>query len=385
MLSKDDLMSRVWPDKIVEENSLEAQIALLRRALGPDRELVRTIAGRGYEFTGAIRTGPIGEERAVATTPAATASLTSLCQSVSALFGRDAELREITERVTAHRLVTLVGPGGVAPAHASHVIRFQFDQLVMARMTLAQILWLQGFPDQAMRAADLNVEYAQSIGHALSLCNALGQAAYPIALLNGDLAAAQRYLQLLRETTERHGLNNWFGFNKAFEGMLIIRGGDLAKGLQALHIAFEQFPRMLGAALHRIFGRRGTGASVGGRRRYRGGHCDDRPSAAALGTSRAALVHLRAAPRQRRVTADAGCVRCADRSAGSLPASLEWARKQGALALELRCATSLSRLWHAQGATSQACELLAPVYERFTEGFATADLLAAKALLDDLR
>src|SRR5437763_11587925 len=56
VVSKDTLMNRVWPDRIVEENSLEAQISALRRAFGADRDLIRTVAGRGYQFTGAIRT-----------------------------------------------------------------------------------------------------------------------------------------------------------------------------------------------------------------------------------------------------------------------------------------------------------------------------------------
>ena len=65
--------------------------------------------------------------------------------------------------------------------------------------------------------------------------------------------------------------------------------------------------------------------------------------------------------------------------------SLEMARRQGALAWELRTSTSLARLWHRQHKTPQARKLLAPVYRRFTEGFDTADLVTAKALLQSLR
>src|SRR6267154_3683336 len=56
VVSKDALMHGVWPDRIVEENNLQAQISALRRAFGADRDLIRTIAGRGYQFTGDIRT-----------------------------------------------------------------------------------------------------------------------------------------------------------------------------------------------------------------------------------------------------------------------------------------------------------------------------------------
>ena len=65
--------------------------------------------------------------------------------------------------------------------------------------------------------------------------------------------------------------------------------------------------------------------------------------------------------------------------------ALEWGRRQDALSWELRSATSLARLHHRQGGTPQARKVLAPVYRRFTEGFQTADLLAAKVLLDALR
>src|ERR1700724_4218719 len=55
VVSKDTLMARVWSDRIVEENSLQAQISALRRAFAADRDLIRTIAGRGYQFNGGVR------------------------------------------------------------------------------------------------------------------------------------------------------------------------------------------------------------------------------------------------------------------------------------------------------------------------------------------
>ena len=65
--------------------------------------------------------------------------------------------------------------------------------------------------------------------------------------------------------------------------------------------------------------------------------------------------------------------------------ALTVARRQQAKSLELRAAMSLSRLWQQQGKREEARELLAPVYSWFTEGFDTADLQEAKALLDELR
>ena len=65
--------------------------------------------------------------------------------------------------------------------------------------------------------------------------------------------------------------------------------------------------------------------------------------------------------------------------------ALDWARRQGALSWELRAATSLARLWRDQGRRAEGMALLRPVYDRFTEGFDTADLKTARALLDALQ
>jgi predicted ATPase len=64
--------------------------------------------------------------------------------------------------------------------------------------------------------------------------------------------------------------------------------------------------------------------------------------------------------------------------------ALRVARRQQAKSYELRAATSIARLWGEQGRRTEANDLLAPVYGWFTEGFATADLKKAKALLDQL-
>jgi predicted ATPase len=65
-------------------------------------------------------------------------------------------------------------------------------------------------------------------------------------------------------------------------------------------------------------------------------------------------------------------------------ASLDWARRQQAKMWELRTSTSLARLWQSQGKQQEAYGLLAPVYNWFTEGFDTKNLLEAKALLGEL-
>ena len=103
VIDKDALMRQVWPDRIVEENNLQVQISALRKAFGADRELIRTVAGRGYQFAGQVR--------GAAESPAVQQS--NLPEPISDLIGRDTALREVEELVTGHRLVTLTGAGGI--------------------------------------------------------------------------------------------------------------------------------------------------------------------------------------------------------------------------------------------------------------------------------
>ncbi|PYM12681.1 MAG: hypothetical protein DMD81_23350 [Candidatus Rokuibacteriota bacterium] len=112
VLGKDELMSRVWPDRVVEENNLPAQISVLRKVFGADRHLIRTVAGRGYQFMGEIRAAGAGA-------PAGPSRATNLPEAVSELIGREAELRDVTDLVMKRRLVTLVGAGGIGKTRLS--------------------------------------------------------------------------------------------------------------------------------------------------------------------------------------------------------------------------------------------------------------------------
>src|SRR5208282_4564007 len=118
VLGKDALMARMWPNRIVEENNLHGHISTLRAAFGAERDLIRTVSGHGYQFTGEISILPGSPDARAAAgmaaaQPAAALPPTNLPQPVSELIGRDGELREILSLTAAHRLVTLTGPGGI--------------------------------------------------------------------------------------------------------------------------------------------------------------------------------------------------------------------------------------------------------------------------------
>jgi hypothetical protein len=121
------------------------------------------------------------------------------------------------------------------------VIRFGSDFRVSARVFLARVLWLQGFPDQAARGAQSGVEDARAANHIISLCQVLAHAACPIALLTGDLAAAEHYGAMLVDHSSRHALAHWRACGRSFQGVLVIKRGDVITGLRLLRAGFDEF------------------------------------------------------------------------------------------------------------------------------------------------
>src|SRR3984893_10433298 len=117
VVTKDALMKRVWFGLVVEENNLQSHISALRAALGPDRDLIRTVSGRGYQFIGEIRalSEPCDERASLGPEEAESAALppTNVPEPVSELIGRDDELAEVVNLIGAHRLPPLTGAGGV--------------------------------------------------------------------------------------------------------------------------------------------------------------------------------------------------------------------------------------------------------------------------------
>ena len=120
LLTKHDLMDQVWPGVIVEENNLAAQISALRKVLGGD--LIATIPGRGYRFTARTEAAPADAAAALATAlPPEDSHLyaepptlrTNLPERPPPLIGRGGDLAALAALVDAHRLVTLVGAGGM--------------------------------------------------------------------------------------------------------------------------------------------------------------------------------------------------------------------------------------------------------------------------------
>jgi predicted ATPase len=251
----------------------------------------------------------------------------------------------------------------------------------MARTTLAHILWLQGFPDQAMRLAQENTDDAQAIDHATSLCNTLAHTTCRLALLTGDLMAAEHYVSMLIAHSEKHALGFWSIWGRCFKGVLLIKRNELTVGLHDLRVALSELKASgLGAPYtSAFFGELAEGLGRAGEIAQGLAVMDDTLERAARNEERWCISELM------RIKGDL-LLRGNASNAGPMAEelfrqALDCASGQGALSWELRCATSLARLMHEQRRTREAKELLTPIYGRFTEGFDTADLKAAKALL----
>ena len=112
IVSRGAMIDAIWGDKVVEENNLSVQVSAVRKALGPERDAIRTFPGMGYRFSGDL-------EGAQRTAPAAVpATIVDRRQgnmpgSLPELFGRADETRRVIDRLKAHRLVTIWGAGGM--------------------------------------------------------------------------------------------------------------------------------------------------------------------------------------------------------------------------------------------------------------------------------
>jgi predicted ATPase/DNA-binding winged helix-turn-helix (wHTH) protein len=280
---------------------------------------------------------------------------------------------------SARRHLENVFVGNVTPNQTSHIVRLRTHQRVLMRVFLARVLWLQGFPDQATRAARGIVD-AQAANPTISLCVALAYAACPIALLTGDLAATEQYVTMLLDHSIRHSLALWRACGRGFQGVLVIERGDIIAGLRLLRPGFDEYGqaapsifRLIAFLMAEALGRAGKNAegpaaieeAIAGFERT-----EEHWAMAELVRVKGELLLSQGAP---------GAA-----AEDHFRQALDWARQQGALSWELRAATSLARLMRNRGRPADATACLKPVYDRFTEGFGTADLTAAKQLLDAL-
>ncbi|WP_282567857.1 MULTISPECIES: winged helix-turn-helix domain-containing protein [unclassified Bosea (in: a-proteobacteria)] len=134
----------------------------------------------------------------------------------------------------------------------AHMARFQYDQLVTARITLARLLWLRGSEDQALAEVDDMIVAAKASGHNLTLCHALADAACPLSLLAGDRDRAERYLAMLKDGTREHALDVWHTYAECYQAHPLLGGGQDGENLRCAVSGLDRLAAS-GFQLYRTF------------------------------------------------------------------------------------------------------------------------------------
>jgi hypothetical protein len=184
---------------------------------------------------------------------------------------------------------------------------------------------------------------------------------------------------MLLDHSTRFALAYWRDWGRSFQGVIVIQRGDVITGLQLLRAGLDEFREVRRLAVHRVPDGRSFGPCRAERRRARRDRGGDR----ALRAHRRALGDGRVSGVKGELLLLQGAPGAAAAAEDHFRQALDWARQQGALSWELRAATSLAGLLRDRDRIGEARDLLAPIYDRFTEGFGTAYLQSAKRLLDE--
>jgi predicted ATPase len=264
--------------------------------------------------------------------------------------------------------------------HRSLAFRHGRDPGVTSRYAAASVLWMLGYPGQALQKSHEAITLARELSHSYSLALALYLAA--------ELHRYRREAEIAHERVEafmvlgtEHGFAQLLARGTILRGWALVEEGQGEAGIAQMRqgIAAHQAAGVeaglqhlaLLAEAHGKVGQAGEGLTALAETLAAVEKTEQRAHEPELHRLRGELLLRQAVPDEPQAEA---CFQQA----------LAVARRQQAKSWELRAAMSLSRLWQLQGKGTKARELLAPIYNWFTEGFDTPDLQEAKALLDEL-
>jgi predicted ATPase len=255
------------------------------------------------------------------------------------------------------------------------------DAGVVCHSFAARALWYLGYPDQGLARSHEALTLAQQVAHPFSLCVALCHAAMFHGLPR-EVRAAQERAEAAICLAKEHGLLPWTVPGSIIRGWALAQQGHAREGIAQIEqgliayratgaeVARPSFLALLAEA-HGVVGQPEAGLTALAEALTLVDKTGERHYEAEIYRLKGELLLQR--PSNNATEAET-CFHHA----------LDLARNQQAKSWELRAATSLARLWYQQGKRQEAHDLLAPVYHWFTEGFDTADLQEAKALLDAL-
>jgi predicted ATPase/DNA-binding winged helix-turn-helix (wHTH) protein len=270
------------------------------------------------------------------------------------------------------------------PVHLSklNAASFDYTHVVGGSLVHARSLWILGYPDQAVVVAEQSEKRAVDLGRPPTIAYVL--AALPFVYLRtGHWAIAEEQIQRLSSYCTKHRLGTYTPIAAGWRGSLAILQDDALLGTELLQSALAALETD-GYGLYRrqLSGALAEGYALAGQLELAYTTiCEAIEWSEGHGPAPDLLELLRI--KGEILTS----LSPAEPSEGEkcLLHSLQLARRQSLLSLELRAAMSLARLWAARGRVSDSAELLEPIYRRFTEGFQTRDLVLAGKLLSELR
>jgi predicted ATPase/class 3 adenylate cyclase len=261
--------------------------------------------------------------------------------------------------------------------HHAYIAESTIDPGVNVLSRLSWTLWCLGYPEQALVANREMLTLARELGHVHTLTMFSNFAALTHQLC-GEAQSVDELTQHAMQLSTEHGFHQLHMSASIMQGWLLACHGRKESGLTQMQQGLTDY-RQTGNALYQTWY---LTLLADAYRQHQQSSAGLDTVAEAMAISRPffepELYRLKGElllmqSRENQVEAEA----CFDHA-------LDLSRRQQAKSWELRAATSLARLWQSQGKQDEARELLAPVYDWFTEGFDTADLIDAKTLLDEL-
>jgi tetratricopeptide (TPR) repeat protein len=262
-----------------------------------------------------------------------------------------------------------------------HALALKYGQdPVMAGLAgLSWCLWLSGLPTQARQVRDRAIERAELVKHPQSLSYALAVTVGILGLLELDLQELESRLSRLEKLVDEQGFYHWRGYILMARAVLLSARGDRGAASEAARQGRLASDATGCAILAPLFASIRVRVHLANERHDEAMREADEALALADRTEEAfAVAELQ------RLRGEILWGHDAQGAADCFHAALATARAQGARMLELRAAVSLARLWQRQAKVYEARDILAPVYNWFTEGLGTKDLTDAKVLLDQL-
>jgi predicted ATPase len=262
--------------------------------------------------------------------------------------------------------------------HRSDLMLYTERASVAGRLYSAWALWFLGFPDRAVGTMEAGFALAQRLAHANSLAFALTRVAL-LHNLRREFAAAQRRAEAAIDIARQHHMAEWLAQATMCQGFALVGLGQQMEGIAQLRTGLAAWKRVG----NRLLDPQWLGYTA--EAHLQANQLDDALSALDRAAEAGATGACHYQAELHRLRGEVLTKTGEDAEAESwFHQAIDSARSQQAKSLELRAATSLARLWRDQDKRNDARDLLAPIYGWFTEGFDTADLTDAKALLDEL-